>query len=876
MDQRRTVKKIIVTTLLIGLCLLAIPETQPVLASQNLAVTDGVLFEDGLQPAVIALNGQEYEAEIYLQSGQPLLPVSWLSKLLSLPCRSAENQFCLTLPDGREYTLNWLAKSGSFKDRPSQPLQMVTVQQEVFIPLAVFQELLGFEGSWDPQALAVVISYNLPQTDQTIAATENTVAGKKPASKKTFQPISGIDFKLDSEVHETETNSSFYDYNEDYNENTLEWHSIGTIFGGDLFLEGTITSSDNEQFESYLDKFLWDYHFSEKELLVGSVFLNYPQLINFDSKIIGIEINNSPVRPEPTPAIGSELLGPGKIYYQIDAGNLWRYAESEQGGLFLGSTLDFGLSETVNLGGGGYFLNDSGFQHNIYLLNSLFVPNQNTEIKGSWANSQLVDDLNALDQSGRSWNWGYHWDGDRFDLYIDGYDYGREFYPYNALPLDLTGSHLGFRYSLKEQAYVTGSYHQFSDHSLYNETDYTDSQSLSLGFYERLSTNWDWSTQLTAGRNDELTLTDKSESDTLDALLQFNQRTASNYSFEYFYKFYDSKGTLAEDTSNEQEAGIGLIWDTANSRWVLKPSYLWIDDELGQRDGNRTELYYTHDWAERTFQTKLSLDYYRENGGENRDEQTEAFEMIFRLPKEFRLTLGASQYRLSTDPQDSRDTRYYLCLEGGFGFSGGRTVYGIKPEELRTYGAIVATVFYDNNRNGKRDPDEKTISGIEVNLDGRDPRKTDFNGQAIFKTLRPGIHQVDLNLYTLEIKYTPTTEPQTVDLLPNVISRVELGIIEVGSASGRVMLDQDGDQKLSENDTPLGEATIRIDGANIVKTGLDGSFYLSDLSPGKHQLDLVDLPEGCTCKGVEIEIKAGTELSGIDLIITKNAPSAEK
>ncbi len=74
---------------------------------------------------------------------------------------------------------------------------------------------------------------------------------------------------------------------------------------------------------------------------------------------------------------------------------------------------------------------------------------------------------------------------------------------------------------------------------------------------------------------------------------------------------------------------------------------------------------------------------------------------------------------------------------------------------LTTQSGIYGVVFYDENGNGKPDEGDEFISATRLILDGTRKVLSDFEGTYFFENVRPGLHEVSIDVNSLPMQYLP-------------------------------------------------------------------------------------------------------------------------
>jgi hypothetical protein len=175
----------------------------------------------------------------------------------------------------------------------------------------------------------------------------------------------------------------------------------------------------------------------------------------------------------------------------------------------------------------------------------------------------------------------------------------------------------------------------------------------------------------------------------------------------------------------------------------------------------------------------------------------------------------------------------------------------------RGTGTISGLVFVDWNADGVQDPGENALEGIPLRLasghttSGRD-------GQFAFMNVPAGVRSVGLDTSALPVDFDPPPGAQVqVDLARGDSKRVTFGLIPLGTISGRVVRDSDGNGKADANDEPIDGAVIVLDGGMRSEQARNGRYRFDAVRSGAHMVRLLieSLPDGAGMTG-EAEVPA--------------------
>ena len=189
-----------------------------------------------------------------------------------------------------------------------------------------------------------------------------------------------------------------------------------------------------------------------------------------------------------------------------------------------------------------------------------------------------------------------------------------------------------------------------------------------------------------------------------------------------------------------------------------------------------------------------------------------------------------------------------------------------------TKASVGDKVWYDNNKNGIQDSDEKGVEGVTVNLlsNGKvvATTKTDSNGNYIFENLDAGDYEVAFDLSKLPAGYdvvdqgqgnndtldsdaNDTTGKVAVNLAPGERNlTLDMGIAQYSSLGDRVWSDVNHDGIQDDDESGIEGITVKLlkDG-NVTDTTItdkNGNYKFRKLSPGDYQIEVDPnkLPKG--------------------------------
>lgn len=185
-------------------------------------------------------------------------------------------------------------------------------------------------------------------------------------------------------------------------------------------------------------------------------------------------------------------------------------------------------------------------------------------------------------------------------------------------------------------------------------------------------------------------------------------------------------------------------------------------------------------------------------------------------------------------------------------------------------GKISGRVFYDLNGNGRPDPAEPGVPGMNIQINGKRSVTTDKNGRYELSA-NDGQHKVVLISSELGVRLLATTPTNnTVALDSGEKLNLNFGVRDFGSISGRVFNDTDLSGSMPARN-PIGLGGIRII-IKLVDVGYgsfalkqetrgDGTYDFRDLRPGVYtiEIDPTSLPANFNIPGITsstISVKA--------------------
>ncbi len=138
----------------------------------------------------------------------------------------------------------------------------------------------------------------------------------------------------------------------------------------------------------------------------------------------------------------------------------------------------------------------------------------------------------------------------------------------------------------------------------------------------------------------------------------------------------------------------------------------------------------------------------------------------------------ANDFGFSSSPDARASTNFWLTV--GYARSAGRPypVFGQGQTGRGSTGSVSGEVFFDENRDGIRQPSEQVAAGAVVVLDGRDETRTDEQGRFEFAPVRTGSHEVQVLTEELPLPWGLDDEsPVRIDVRFRETARVAFALL---------------------------------------------------------------------------------------------------
>ena len=191
----------------------------------------------------------------------------------------------------------------------------------------------------------------------------------------------------------------------------------------------------------------------------------------------------------------------------------------------------------------------------------------------------------------------------------------------------------------------------------------------------------------------------------------------------------------------------------------------------------------------------------------------------------------------------------------------------------RGAGSVVGTVFADWNADGVHDPDEGTLEGIPILLGTTGAATTSPRGEFAFTNVPAGLQKVHLDMSALPVDFdAPTLASVEVEISRGDTRRVAFGLVPLGTVTGRVLRDANGNGTIDASDEPLDGAVLTLDAGLRSEQARKGRYRFDAVRSGSHVLELLpdSLPEGAvilTERTLNIALTKGQPTSTVDFLV---------
>jgi hypothetical protein len=335
----------------------------------------------------------------------------------------------------------------------------------------------------------------------------------------------------------------------------------------------------------------------------------------------------------------------------------------------------------------------------------------------------------------------------------------------------------------------------------------------------------------------------------------FNSKRSASVYFDT--SFFESNSAYNSDTGNYHTP-----FTTDSASLGFWHQYFWGEQQWSFYTGcewnylNRSDHY-----LEATFNLTRKLPkkwgkYYAEyvytGSYDTRTKPQHAFEIgIERLTKNgLSIKLEAKKIYESISCQAAEQVISLTCGRG-FAFGSGRIKKIEADEDDDTLSIVSGVVYLDENGNSQWDQNEKILPNIRMSLNGRQAT-TNAKGEYLYQYVEPDSYKLYFDLRSLAADYTPINDPKLFKLKENENMFFDFGVTINGSISGRLFLDQNGNQLYDASDQALEWVAVILDnGKQKAYTDKDGIFYFENVRLGEHTVAAVadSLPKNMTFAG---------------------------
>ena len=201
------------------------------------------------------------------------------------------------------------------------------------------------------------------------------------------------------------------------------------------------------------------------------------------------------------------------------------------------------------------------------------------------------------------------------------------------------------------------------------------------------------------------------------------------------------------------------------------------------------------------------------------------------------------------------------------------TAAGWSEPRGRGTGSVVGSVFADWDADGVPDPDEGPLEGIPVVLGKTASTTSSTRGDFSFTNVPTGQQRVQVDLGALPVDFDPPVVPAIeIDLSRGETRRVAFGLVPLGSVSGRVLRDANGNGAIDPADEPLDAAVLVLDGGQRSEQARKGQYRFQAVRSGPHKLELLleSLPDGAAIIGdreVDVAVTRERQATTSDFLV---------
>ena len=241
------------------------------------------------------------------------------------------------------------------------------------------------------------------------------------------------------------------------------------------------------------------------------------------------------------------------------------------------------------------------------------------------------------------------------------------------------------------------------------------------------------------------------------------------------------------------------------------------------------------------------------------------------------------QAATSVNPWATRTlVRLVYTLPTGFSGSGG--VRSTRPAGSPTGRAVVeGIVFADWNGNGIQDPDEESLPGVTIVLDGVERMTTGRDGSFRFTHEAAGAHALRADPATVSAEYDlPAASSSDFTVGKGEHRVTTFGLLPLGDIDGTVFQDVNGNRIRDDGDTPIDNAVVVLDDGRRTEVTRQGHFRFSGVQLGSHTVRVLmeSLPDDAALTGpaeVPVEVSRQQRESSLPILVqTQKRPEIRK
>jgi hypothetical protein len=147
----------------------------------------------------------------------------------------------------------------------------------------------------------------------------------------------------------------------------------------------------------------------------------------------------------------------------------------------------------------------------------------------------------------------------------------------------------------------------------------------------------------------------------------------------------------------------------------------------------------------------------------------------------------------------------------------------------------------DLNNNGIFDVEDRTVSDVDVILDGYQRVKTNKNGNYSFTFIKRGEHSIYVDLGCMPAEIGPGQRRYEVNT--EFLRRVKMNVPleELGIIEGTLFYDDNGDGEKNDDESGVPNVVVTVNGS-LSTTDTKGRYRIANLSPGVYTIGVKILP----------------------------------